>query len=449
MKQERLFPVPRIILAGTHSGCGKTTIARGLMAAFRKRGLEVQPFKVGPDFIDPGHHSAICGRTSRNLDPFMMGEEGVIDTFVRTAAGADIAIVEGVMGMFDGLDGTGISSTAHVARVLGAPVILVADVRGMSRSVHALVRGYAGFDPEVSLSGVIFNRVGSDRHRSLVGREQSSPVLGFIPKDPGLSVESRHLGLKMAFETGNDPADTGVIGDSCDLDRIMEIATGAAPLPAVASRETAERQKAVIGVAFDPAFCFYYQDNLDRLRSSGATLSFFSPLSDRLIGADAFYLGGGYPELHGGELEDSACRLPLKAAADQGVPIFAECGGMMFLSESITTGEEEYSMAGILPAASVMTGKIQALGYSLGRWGSGVRIAAPGLEIRGHEFHYSYLGPSGDARYAIDLTRGKGIAGGKDGLFCHEAVGTYTHSYFSDDFARSFVKAAACFRDRS
>ncbi|NTV00217.1 MAG: AAA family ATPase, partial [Methanoregulaceae archaeon] len=187
--EQRLLTIPRIVLAGTHSGCGKTTIARGLMAAFRKRGLDVQPFKVGPDFIDPGYHSAICGRTSRNLDPFMMGEDGVIDTFVRTAAGADIAVIEGVMGMFDGLDGTGISSTAHVARILGAPVILVADVRGMSRSAHALVQGYAGFDPAVSLSGVIFNRVGSDRHRSLVEHDQSSPALGFIPRDPGLAVE--------------------------------------------------------------------------------------------------------------------------------------------------------------------------------------------------------------------------------------------------------------------
>jgi cobyrinic acid a,c-diamide synthase len=447
--EQRLLTIPRIILAGTHSGCGKTTVARGLMAAFRKRGLEVQPFKIGPDFIDPGYHSAICGRTSRNLDPFMMGEEGVIDTFVRTAAGADIAVIEGVMGMFDGLDGTGISSTAHVARVLGAPVILVADVRGMSRSVHALVRGFAGFDPEVSLSGVIFNRVGSDRHRSLVEHDHSFPALGFIPRDPGLTVESRHLGLKMAFETGIDPSLAGVIGDSCDLDRILEIASAAPTLPAFAPKETEGREKAVIGVAFDSAFCFYYQDNLDRLRTSGATLTFFSPLAEGLVAADGYYLGGGYPELHAGGLETSACRFPLKDAADRGLPIFAECGGMMFLTESITTGGEEYAMAGILPAAAVMTGKIQAMRSSLGHWGSGVRMAGTGLEIRGHEFHYSYLEPSGDARFAIDLSRGKGIAGGKDGLFSHEAVGTYTHSYFSDEFARSFVNAAARFRERS
>jgi cobyrinic acid a,c-diamide synthase len=446
---QRLLTIPRIVVAGTHSGCGKTTVARGLMAAFRKRGLDVQPFKVGPDFIDPGYHSAICGRTSRNLDPFMMGEDGVTDTFVRTAAGADIAVIEGVMGMFDGLDGTGVSSTAHVARILGAPVILVADVRGMSRSVHALVRGYAGFDPDVSISGVIFNRVGSDRHRSQVSREQILPALGFVPRDPGLSVESRHLGLKMVFETGTDLSSAGVVGDSCDLDHIIGIATAAPPLPAVNPRETAAEQKAVIGVAHDPAFCFYYQDNLDRLRSYGATLCFFSPLSEGLIVADAYYLGGGYPELHARGLEASTCRLPLKDAADQGLPIFAECGGMMFLSESITTGGEEYAMTGVLPAAAVMTGKIQALGYSLGHWRYGPQMAAPGLEIRGHEFHYSHLEPSGDARFAIDLSRGKGITMRKDGLFNHESVGTYTHSYFSDDFARSFVQSAARFRERA
>lgn len=447
MEEERLLPIPRIVLAGTHSGCGKTTVARGLMAAFRKRGMEVQPFKVGPDFIDPGYHAAICGRASRNLDPFMMGEDGVLDTFVRNAAGADIAVIEGVMGMFDGLDATGFSSTAHVARVLGAPVILVADVEGMSRSVHALVKGYAGFDPDVGIAGVIFNRVGSDRHRALIDGEKSSPALGFIPQDRGLSVESRHLGLKMAFET--DLSVTGVVGDSCELDRILEIAEGAPPLPAVSQKEPAGRQQAVIGVAWDPAFCFYYQDNFDRLRAAGATLSFFSPLDDRLIRADGYYFGGGYPELHAGGLENSSCRRQLKEAADQGVPIFAECGGMMFLSGSITTEGKEYAMAGVLPAASVMTGKLQALGYSLGRWGSGLRMASSGLEIRGHEFHYSYIETHSDARFAIDLSRGKGIAGGKDGLFCHETVGTYTHSYFSSDFARSFVRAAAHHRERA
>jgi cobyrinic acid a,c-diamide synthase len=448
MNQERTLSIPRIVVAGTHSGCGKTTVARGLMQAFRRKGLVVQPFKVGPDFIDPGYHTAICDRTSRNLDAYMMGEDGVLETFAQASFGADIAIIEGVMGMFDGLDGTGISSTAHVAQILNAPVLLVADVRGMSRSVHALVEGYGSFDPVVGLSGVIFNRVGSERHRALIERGLSARALGFIPRDPDLSVESRHLGLKMAFEVTENPCATGIVGDSCDLEGILEIAATAPSLPEPALRRPLKGDLAMIGVACDPAFCFYYKDNLDTLRASGATLVFFSPLADPLPSADGYYLGGGYPELHADGLERSACRHQLKDAADEGIPIFAECGGMMYLSDGIASGGNEYRMAGVLPARAVMTGNIQALGYSLGRWKGGPAMACPGLPIRGHEFHYSFLNVSGDARFAIEISRGRGICGGMDGLYVHESVGSYTHSYFSREFADLFVGAAQAYRKR-
>jgi cobyrinic acid a,c-diamide synthase len=442
MDLERTLPIPRIIIAGTHSGCGKTTIARGLMRAFSRKGLVVQPFKVGPDFIDPGYHSAICGRVSRNLDPFMMGEDGVRETFVRASRGADLAVIEGVMGMFDGLDGTGISSTAHVVRILDSPVVLVMDVRGMSRSAHALVKGYSSFDPGIRLSGVIFNRVGSERHRSLIKRELSARALGFIPRDPALSVGSRHLGLKMAFEQDKDSTATEIVGDSSDLEGILEIARGAPPFPETLPPLQSEQGSARIGVASDHAFCFYYQDNLDRLRASGAELVFFSPLADPLPSADGYYLGGGYPELHAEGLAGSSCKNQLKDAADEGIPVFAECGGMMYLAETISTAGREYRMAGILPADAVMTGTIQALGYSLGCWKAGPKIASPGMAIRGHEFHYSYVDISRDARFAIEISRGRGICGGMDGLFAHDAVGCYTHSYFSRGFAGSLVRAA-------
>ena len=213
--------VPCIVIAGTHSGCGKTTIASGIMAALTTRGLKVQPFKVGPDFIDPSHHTRICGRPSRNLDPHMMGEQGCIDTFIRATAGADIAVIEGVMGVYDGLDGTDFASTAHVARLLNAPVILVVDIKGMSRSALALIRGYLDFDPTVSIAGVILNRVGSQRHRQMIEGSVSLPVLGWIPKREDITIESRHLGLKMAHETGSMKGLGSVIEEFCDLDALI------------------------------------------------------------------------------------------------------------------------------------------------------------------------------------------------------------------------------------
>jgi cobyrinic acid a,c-diamide synthase len=440
--EQNLAAIPRLVIAGTHSGCGKTTVARGLMNAFRKRGLHVQPFKVGPDFIDPGYHTVICGRVSRNLDPFMMGEEGVLETFLKASRGADVAVIEGAMGMFDGLDGTGISSTAHVARILGSPVVLVTDVRGMSRSVHALIQGFTGFDREINVPGVIFNRVGSERHRRQIERELAARALGFIPRDPALLVESRHLGLKMAFEQEAGTTATEIVGESCDLDGILHIAGLAPLLPEPPLSPEAGEGSVRIGVASDPAFCFYYQDNLDRLRASGATLVFFSPLADRLPAADGYYFGGGYPELHAAGLEGSACRHQLRDAADRGIPVFGECGGMMFLAETLSTAGHEYRMAGILPADSVMTGTIQALGYSLGSWESGPEMACPGTSIRGHEFHYSYTDASRDARFSVVLARGKGIRDGRDGLYSGQAVGTYTHTYFSPSFAAAFARAA-------
>jgi cobyrinic acid a,c-diamide synthase len=448
MFKDKAFSMPRIVLAGTHSGCGKTTVARGLMQAFRQRGLKVQPFKVGPDFIDPGFHSAICGRHSRNLDPFMMGEDGVLETFVQASRGADIAVIEGVMGLYDGLDGTGFSSTAHVAGILGAPVILVTDVRGMSRSVHAIVKGYDSFEPGLSISGVIFNRVGSDRHQALIERERFVRSLGYIPRDPDLSMESRHLGLKMAFEVDMNARAAGIVGDSCDIEGIIEIASTAPALHRSSDRPALKEDLARIGVACDQAFCFYYQDNLDRLRSFGADLVFFSPLKDQLPPADGYYFGGGYPELHAKGLEDSACRRELKSVAEDNIPVFAECGGMMYLSDSITTDERTYPMAGVLSGDAVMTGKIQALGYSLGHWIDAPVFSCPGGAIKGHEFHYSFLDTPNDARFAIKITRGRGISSGMDGLYAHETVGSYTHSYFSPGFAELFVQACSAYRKR-
>jgi len=438
--------IPRIVIAGTHSGCGKTTLASGIMGALTTKKLVVQPFKAGPDFIDPSHHTRICGRYSRNLDPFMMGDEGVIDTFTRACAGAGIAVIEGVMGMYDGVDGSDFASTAHIARLLQAPVILVIDAQGMSRSVHALIKGFSSLDPTISVAGVIINRVGSDRHRQMIEPELSVPSFGWIPKREEMHVASRHLGLHMAHESAS-MADAGkVIEEFCDLDAITRTAYSAPELPNSPVSAITTPARATIGVAMDPAFCFYYEDNFDRLRASGANLVFFSPIADRLPAVDAVYLGGGYPELHLSELESSPCTTGLKNAVDRSMPVYAECGGLIYLTREITA-EKTYRMCGALPAQSEMSEKLQALGYVRGRSvGMGPYLAPVG-EINGHEFHYSRVTPDRDARYVFRLSRGKGISDGNDGLFTQNAIGTYTHVYFTKKFADFFVGAAVNFHE--
>jgi len=435
--------IPRIVIAGTHSGCGKTTIASGLMAALVARGLVVQPFKVGPDFIDPTHHSAICSRPSRNLDPFMMGEAGVRETFIRGSTGASIAVIEGVMGLYDGLEGTDIASTAHVAKILDAPVILVVDVEGMSRSVHAMVRGYAGFDPDLRVAGVILNRIGSSRHLAMIEETESLPIYGAVPRRNDLAVESRHLGLAMATETGAMARYGAVVEETCDLDAIIDLATSAPPLQDPGTTTPRRETRARIGVADDAAFCFYYADNLERLVLAGADLVFFSPMADRLPRVDALYLGGGYPELHAEALSSSRCREDLRRAVGDGMPVYAECGGLIYLSDRLTTDGVDYPMAGILPATAEMTGRIQALGYVEARVLGGAPLLVPGSLFRGHEFHYSRLECDRDARFVLDLIRGRGIDGGRDGLVAGNAVGQYTHAYFTDGFVQTLVDAAA------
>ncbi|OPX69102.1 MAG: cobyrinic acid a,c-diamide synthase [Methanoregulaceae archaeon PtaB.Bin056] len=441
----RIPSIPRIVIAGTHSGCGKTTVARGIMEALTRRGYEVQPFKVGPDFIDPTHHSAICRRVSRNLDAFMMGEEGVLETFRRASAGADIAVIEGVMGMYDGLDGGDVASTAHVMRILSAPALLVTDARGMSRSVHALVKGFLEFERGMRIGGVVFNRIGSPRHRQLIDRGRTVPAIGYLPRTPGLEIESRHLGLAMAHETAPTAGLGELMEEHCDIDQVIRIAGEAPFLPAGSTEEQKGNARARIGIARDEAFCFYYQDNLDLLERSGARLVPFSPQRDELPEVDAIYIGGGYPELHAAALESSSFRSRVAQAASDGMPVYAECGGLLCLCESLET-DRTYRMAGLLPADARMTGTVQALGYSDGDWLGGPALAPTSGRILGHEFHYSQVECRQDARFAIILRRGRGIENGKEGLYAGETLAAYTHAYFQAEFARSFVEAASAYR---
>lgn len=439
--------IPRVVIAGTWSGCGKTTVASGLMAALTGKGRIVQPFKVGPDFIDPTHHTLTCGRPSRNLDPFMMGKEQVIETFTRASAGADIAVIEGVMGIYDGVDGTSCASTAHVAALLRAPVVLVIDAKGMSSTVHALINGICTYDQTIRIAGVIFNRIGSPRHRQLIEKGLNVPALGWIPKQQDLMIESRHLGLSMAHESDRAASFGAIMQEHCALDQVETVARSAGSLEVTLQpAPLGQEEKATIGVAMDPAFCFYYQDNLDRLRAAGARLVFFSPMTDPLPEVDGLYLGGGYPELHAGALETSPCRDLVRSVAMAGMPIYAECGGLTYLTESLSAGDQCYRMAGVLPATAAMTSRIQGLGYVQGTWQGGVGYAAQGTPVSGHEFHYSRVVPGPDGRFAITLSRGKGIDQGKDGLFEQETTGCYTHAYFSRAFAEGLVGAGAVYR---
>lgn len=445
---EDMISIPRIVIAGIHSNCGKTTVARGLMAALVRKGLIVQPFKIGPDFIDPSHHTRICGRASRNLDPVMMGEPGVRETFIRASRGADIAIIEGVMGMFDGIDGTREGSTAHVAGLLRAPVILVIPVKGMSGSVHAIAKGFHQYDPLVDLAGVILNLVGSVRHKTLLQVGSTIDQLGFIPVTEDLEIGSRHLGLLMGEETRVPEGLAKVIEEHCDISGILSIANRAPPLPAERSDRTQKPGCVRMAIASDPAFCFYYRDNLEKLQRQGAELIYFSPMSDNLPPADLLYLGGGYPELHATSLEDGPARDQIRIAGEDGMPIYAECGGLMYLGKGLVKSTGTARWTGLLPVEAMMEKRFQALGYTIGRSSGGPSVAPAGTGIRGHEFHYSHLNPDRDARYAITLSRGTGISDGRDGVYIENCMGSYTHAYFSDRFVNGLMRAAESYQQQ-
>jgi len=436
--------IPAVLIAGTHSGVGKTTVTLGLMAALRRRGLTVQPFKVGPDFIDPSHHTAICKRPSRNLDPFMMGLDGIRRSFCSAIVGADVAVVEGVMGLYDGMDASEVGSTAQVAKALGIPVLLVINVHGMSRSAAAMELGFAGFDSGVHLAGTILNRVGSERHLAMLKSSLRLPVFGALPRDQELEMKSRHLGLVMGFEKEHDPqALASFLEEHATIDEILKLR----PIPCPEQEEMKDPEKSVsIGIAHDEAFCFYYHENLRELERKGAKLVFFSPLHDDLPTVDGLYIGGGYPELHAADLEAAPARLQVKRASLDGMPIYGECGGLMYLGRSIELDAGSRDMADALPGSTIMTKKLQALGYVEGEVVGPNPAVAMGRTIRGHEFHYSRFHCDEDARFAYRLGRGKGIADGQDGLVEHNTLGGYLHAHFYSYATDRFIESCKSYK---
>ncbi|GAC1554538.1 MAG: cobyrinate a,c-diamide synthase [Herpetosiphon sp.] len=398
----------RLIIAAPMSGSGKTTITAGLIAALRRRGQVVQPFKCGPDYIDPGYHSLAAGRLCRNLDTWLLSSADLRTLFVRASDGADLAVIEGVMGLFDGvdaLDDTG--STADVARRLVSPVVLVVDARGMARSVAALVQGFARFDDRVHIAGVIFNRVGSPRHAALCTRaleaETGIPTLGYLLRDAALALPERHLGLVTTAESGPWASVIDEVADrlaaTCDLDRLLELARSAPPLERLAPLPppaVANDGGPVIAVAVDAAFSFTYPEMAELLCAAGANVVPFSPLADHTLPPNTagLILCGGFPELYARQLSQNlALHRAIGAAHEADMPIYAECGGLMFLTEALVDqAGERWPMVGLIPGSSVMTERVE-LGYrSIRSVAEGPLLPADTM-LRGHEFHYSRWHP--------------------------------------------------------
>ncbi|MEV6286973.1 cobyrinate a,c-diamide synthase [Kribbella sp. NPDC051770] len=390
--------IPRIVVAAPASGAGKTTVAVGLMAALRRAGHTVAGFKVGPDYIDPGFHAVATGRPGRNLDAMLSGEERVAPLFAHGAAGADIAVVEGVMGLYDGALGTeGFSSTAHVAKLLQAPVVLVVDASAAGRSVGAVVQGFVAYDTGVRIVGVILNKVGTDRHEAEARAGVAPtgvPVLGVLRRDTRLTVPSRHLGLVPADEQREQAvaavdAAAELVRAGVDLEAFVAAARAAAPLetavwdPAAEVTPAAEGRP-VVAVAGGPVFSFRYTETAELLTAAGADVATFDPLHDSLPdGTAALYLGGGFPEMHAEALSSNELlRTQVASAVAAGLPVIAECAGLLYLCREL----DGHAMTGVLPAAAHMTGKL-TLGYRTAIAASTTAFFDEGRRVRGHEFH--------------------------------------------------------------
>lgn len=455
--------MPRaLVVAGTRSGCGKTSICLGLMRLLARRGLRVQPFKAGPDFIDPGLHAAAAGRESCNLDTWMMPEAALRAGFARHSRDADVIVVEGVMGLFDGRTGASEEgSTAHLAKLLGLPVLLVLDAASQARSIAAEAQGFACFDPGLRLAGAVANRVASGRHEALV-REALAlvpelPLFGCLRRAEGLGLESRHLGLVTAGEMAGLDARLEALADwveqGVDVDALLAALprlelSGVSPgAIATSPPEPAARAARVrIGVARDRAFCFLYAENLRLLEAAGAELVFFSPLADAHLpdGLDGLYLPGGYPELAARELADNASmRASVRAFCASGRPVWAECGGYMYLLDELADAQgAAHAMCGALPGRARMRAARAALGYREARTLVSGPLGPAGTLLRGHEFHYSEAeGTGGAAAWLLAASDGSAAP---DGQAAGNLVGGYFHAHLASnpEAARRFV--AAC-----
>jgi cobyrinic acid a,c-diamide synthase len=456
--------VPRIVIAGVSSGVGKTTVTVALARAFISRGLRVALFKCGPDYLDPTYHARAVGHATQNLDGWMMGRDAVCSTFLEATRDADVAIIEGVMGLFDGASPTSEEgSTAEIAKWLEAPVALVVDAGGMARSVAALAAGFVGFDAAVRVAGVITNRVGSRGHADLLKKALPlASFLGALPRNAAGAFPERHLGLSTANEEvlpqGLLDAWGGIAEEWLRLDALLELARSAPALsddPVLLSLRSSGSFRARIGIAEDEAFHFYYLDNLRRLEALGASLVRFSPLHDaNLPEVDGLYLGGGYPELHAAALSaNRSMRADVLAFARRGGPIYAECGGLMFLTQAIRTLDGmRHEMVGALPTEACMRDKLQALGYVEVETQVRSLLGAKGTRFRGHQFRYSELDPeppAAELERAYSLRRRRGGETTSEGYRQNNVLASYVHAHWASNpnVALALVDACAAFRN--
>jgi cobyrinic acid a,c-diamide synthase len=445
------------MVAGTASGVGKTTIALAIMAGLGRRGLAVQPFKCGPDFLDTGHHTGICGRAARNLDTWMLSAEANRTVLRNAARGADVVVAEGMMGLFDGKNGsTEIGSSAEIAKLLQLPVVLVIDAARSARSVAAVLLGFEMFDAELRPAGVILNRVGGERHYDMLRDAMESScrtkILGWLPQEAAIAIPERHLGLQGAIEQSalsqNARINTlaSLAEKHLDLDGLLDLECGLTRVETPPARIASLLDPVRIGVASDRAFSFYYEDNLDMLREQGAEIVRFSPLSDASLspGLDALYLGGGYPELHASQLSRN---LPLleevRAFASSGRPVYAECGGMLYLSESLNIEGESYAMAGVLPLSMEMTDRLVQFGYVTVEFTEDCPLGRKGTVVRGHSFHYSRIASRGDVETSYHVRYSISGKEEMEGFRRGNVLASYLHLHFRANplVAENFVAA--------
>ncbi len=452
-------PCPRIVIGGTHSGVGKTSLTLALVAALRRRGHRVQTFKVGPDFLDPSYLTIASGRACYNLDGWMMGRKHVEGLFARATADADIAVIEGVMGLFDGTGPDSLEgSTAEIAAWLKAPVVLAADVYGMARSFAAMVKGYATFDRTVRIGGVIANLCGSERHGKLLEEALSAaslpPLVAAVPRGGLPGLPSRHLGLVTADSRNLSPQKLEELADMFEarssLQEIVKLAEAAPPLNLKVPPRKRLLPRARIGIAFDGAFHFYYRDLLDELEDLGCELAAFSPAADKGLPAclDALYFGGGYPEELARELSGNTAMIAdIIRFARSGRPVYAECGGLMYLCRSLeTTDGEVYPMVGLLPAETRMHKSLRALSYTEVELQEDSLWGEKGSVARGHEFHYSELlsSPAGAEgwRPAYIMRKRRGTPPEEEGFQRGKVLASYAHMHLASrpELLEYFIK---------
>jgi len=393
-----------LLIAGTNSGSGKTTMTLGILKVLCRKGFKVQPFKVGPDYIDTSWHTHVCGITSRNLDEFMIPDTQLLNSFYHHASNADICIIEGVMGLYDGYGRDPFyCSSAGMAKTLGCPVILTLDGKGVSTSAAAMVLGFQNMDPNLNIAGVLLNNVTTQRHFELIKNAIENycgiPVLGRLPRLPNIELPSRHLGLVTAVEQSQYDEKwedlANAVEEYIDIDQLIEVATLKPENNSgfhVPELIIDQGKGLILALAYDEAFNFYYEDNLEFLRSTGVNVVMFSPLRDSTLPeTDLIYLGGGYPEIYAEQLaKNDRLRNEIKEAHDKGIPIYAECGGLMYLGESIEDEQGRiYNMCGILSGHSRMTRSLKRFGYCVAEAIVDTLLAKRGVKLRGHEFHYS------------------------------------------------------------